>query len=222
MTEMLNIQPLNRKWVPISLDPQLFPLDIILFTAHELLTQLAIRIEGDPEEQLQVRIARRHTNIPLNDWKLLFQQKLVEVSVKECRWQQKADIREYLLAAAVSYDASMLDDVPQNLLKERKDKLIEAITYKIDVVDSRLDLSIRIGKNEFTLVRLKVFQVSNALKQICYFFPIRLENGCILCSSYPKVGGDMSVLKKRIRQELDNLNREIENVYEGALPLARG
>ena len=213
MSEMLNIQPLKRKWVSISLDPQLFPLDIILFTAHELLTQLAIRIEGDPEEQLQVRIARRHTNIPLNDWKLLFQRKLVEVSVKERRWQQKADIREYLLAAAVSYNASMLDDVPQNLLKERKDRLIEAITYKIDAVNSRLDLSIGVGKNEFTFVRLKIFQVSDALKQICYFFPIRLENGHILCSSYPKVGGDMSALKKRICQELDDLNQEVRDVY---------
>lgn len=220
MSEMLNIQPLKRKWITISLDPQLFPLDIILFTAHELLTQLAIRIEGDPESQLQVRITRRHTDIPLNDWKLLFQQKLIEVSLKESRWQQKADVREYLLAAAISYDASMLD-VPRNLLKERKDKLIEAITYKIDAVDNRLDISIGIGKNEFTLVRFKIFQVSDSLKQNCYFFSMRLENGHILCSSYPK-DWDMSTLKRRICEELDNFNKEIENVYEGALPLAHG
>lgn len=213
MSEMLNIQPLKQKWVTISVDPRLFPLDITLFTAHELLTQLAIRIEGDPEEQLHVRIARRHTNIPLNDWKLLFQQKLVEVSLKESRWQQKADIREYLLAAAVSYEASILDEVPQNLLKEKKDKLIETIIYEIDEVDNRLELSIGIEKNEFTLVRLKIFQVSNRLKQICYFFPIRLENGHILCSSYPKIGRDMPTLKKRICQEFDDLNQEIRDVY---------
>ena len=213
MSVLLNIQPLDRKWITISLVPQLFPLDIVLFTAYELLTQLALRIKGDPESQLQVKITPRQTDIPLNDWKLLFQQKLVEVSLKESRWQQKADIREYLLAAAVSYEASILDDVPQNLLKEKKDKLIEAITYKIDAVDSRLDLSIGIGKNEFTLVRLKIFQVSNALKQVCYFFPIRLENGHILCRSYPKVGGDMSALKKRIRQELDDHNKGIRDVY---------
>lgn len=217
MSEMLNIQPLKRKWITISLDPQLFPLDIILFTAHELLTQLAIRIEGDPEKQLQVRIARRHTNIPLDDWALLFRQKLVEVSLKENRWQQKADIREYLLASAISYDASMLDVAP-NLLTEKKDKLVEAVNYEIDAVDNRLDISIGIGKNEFTLVRLKVFQVSNRLKQICYFFPIRLENGHILCSTYPTKGSNMSILKKRICEKLDNLNREIENVYEGHCP----
>lgn len=203
------------------MDPQLFPLDIVLFTAHELLTQLAIRIEGDPESHLQVRITRRHTDIPLNNWKLLFQQKLVEVSLKQSLWQQKTDVREYLIASAVSYDASMLD-VPQNLLKEKKDKLIEVITYKIDVVDNHLDLSIGIGKNEFTLVRLKVFQISDRLKQICYFFPVRLENGHILCNSYPKKDRDMSAFKKRVCEEFDNLNMEVENVYEEALPLARG
>ncbi|MCY3721519.1 MAG: hypothetical protein OXG97_04810 [Candidatus Poribacteria bacterium] len=206
MNQLLKIQSAERKWIMISLDPQLFPLDVVLFTAHELLTQLAIRIEGNPENQLQVRIAQRHTDIPLGDWELLFQQKLIEVSLKESRWHQKTDIREYLLAAAVSYDAGILDDVPQNLLKEKKDKLIEAIKYEVGVVNDRLELSIGIGKNEFALVRLRIFQVSNTLKQICYFFPIRLENGHILCSSYSKVGRDMSALKKRICQELDDLN----------------
>ena len=212
MNQLLNIQALDRKSMAISLDLQLFPLDIILFTAHELLTQLAIRIEGDPEKQLQVRIARRHTDISLHDWALLFRQKLVEVSLKENRWQQKADMREYLLAPAISYDAGVLDLAP-NLPTERKDKLVEAVNYEIDAVDNRFDLSIRIGKNEFTLVRRKVFQVSNRLKRICYFFPIRLENGHILCSSYPKIGTDMSTLKKRICQEFDNLNQEIRDVY---------
>ena len=221
MNQLLNIQSLDRKWVAISLDPQLFPLDIILFTAHELLTQLVIRIEGDPEKQLQVRIAQRHTDIPLEDWVLLFRQKLVEVSLKENRWQQKADVREYLLASAISYDAGMLD-LASNLLTEQKDKLVEAVNYEIDAVNNRLDLSIGIGKNEFTLVRLKVFQVSNRLKRVCYFFPIRLKNGHILCSSYPKTDRDMPTLEKRIYEELDNLNREIENVYAGVLPLARG
>lgn len=212
MNQLLNIQALDRKSMAISLDLQLFPLDIILITAHELLTQLAIRIEGDPEEQLYVRIARRHTDISLHDWALLFRQKLVEVSLKENRWQQKSDMREYLLASAISYDAGMLD-LASNLLTEPKDKLVEAVNYEIDEVDNRFELSIGIGKNEFTLVRRKVFQVSNRLKQICYFFPIRLENGHILCSSYPKIGRDMSTLKKRICQEFGNLNQEIRDVY---------
>lgn len=205
MSHLLKIQSLERKWVTISLDPQLFPLDIILLTAYELLTQLAIRIEGDPEKQLHVRIARRHTDIPLEDWELLFRQKLIEVSVKENRWQQKTDVREYLLAAAISYNAGMLD-VPHNLLEERKDKLVEAIIYSIDTIDDRLNLSIGVGKNEFVLVRLKVFQIFDRLKQVCYFLPMRLENGHILCSSYAKKGWDMSTLKERICEELDNLN----------------
>ena len=212
MNQLLKIQALDRKSMAISLDLQLFPLDIILFTAHELLTQLAIRIEGDPEEQLHVRIARRHTDISLDDWALVFRQKLVEVSLKENRWQQKADMREYFLASAISYDAGMLDWMP-NLLTEQKNKLVEAVNYEMYAVDNRFELSIGIGKNEFTLVRRKVFQVSDRLKQICYFFPIRLENGHILCSSYPKIGTDMSTLKKRICQEFDNLNQEIRDVY---------
>ena len=212
MSEMLNIQPLKRKWATISLDPRLFPLDIVLLTAHELLTQLAIRIEGDPEQQLQIRIARRHTDIPLNDWVLLFQQKLIEVSLKEYRWLQKADVREYLLASAISYDPNMLDMAP-NLLREKKAKLIEAISYEIDMVGTRLDFSIGMVPNEFSLVRLRIFQISNSLKQVCYFFPIRLENGHILCSAYPKNGSDMSTLKKRICQELDDLNQEVRDVY---------
>ena len=220
MSQMLNIQPLKRKWITIFLDSQLFPLDIILFTAHELLTQLAIRIEGDPEQQLQVRIARRHTETPLDDWKLLFQQKLVEVSLKENRWQQKADIREYLLASALSYDTRMLGAEP-NLLREKKDKLLEAVNHKIVAVGHRLDISIGIKKNNFALARLKVFQVSNRLKQVCYFFPKRLENRHILCSSYPKEGWDIPTLRKQISEELDNLNREIENVYQGESPLTR-
>lgn len=212
MNQLLNIQALDRKSMAISLDLQLFPLDIILFTAHELLTQLAIRIEGDPAKQLRVRIARRHTDISLDDWALLFRQKLVEISLKENRWQQKADMQEYFLASAVSYDAGMLDLTP-NLLTERKDKLVEAVNYGIDAVDNRFELSIGIGKNEFTLLRREVFQISNRLKQICYFFPIRLENGHILCNSYPKTGRDMSTLKKRICQEFDNLNHEIRDVH---------
>ena len=221
MNQLLKIQSLERKWVTISLDPQLFPLDIILFTAYELLTQLAIRVEGDPEKHLYVRIARRHTDIPLEDWKLLFQQKLIEVSLKESKWQQKADIREYLLASAISYDTSILDAAP-NLLGEKKTKLMEAINYKHDMMENRLDFSMNVAGNEVDLVRFKVFQISNSLKQVCYFFPIRLEKGQIFCSAYQKIDWDMYTLEKRICEELDNLNMEIENVYEEALLPTRG
>ena len=127
------------------------------------------------------------------------------MSLKENRWQQKADVQEYLLAAAISYDASLLD-VPHNLLEERKDKLGEAIIYSIDTIDDRLNLSIGVGKNEFVLVRLKVFQIFDRLKQVCYFLPMRLENGYILCSSYAKKDWSISTLKERICVELDNLN----------------
>lgn len=211
MNQVLNIQPLERKWLTISLDPQLFPLHIILFTAHELLTQLAIRIEGDPEKQVHVRIAPRNTDLPLVEWELLFQQKLVEVSLKENQWQQKTDIREYLLAAAISYDAKMLD-VPQNLLKERKDKLVEAIAYRITAVDNHLNLSISIGKNEFTILRRKIFQISDSLEQICYFLPQQLENGHILCSSHPKNDDNLLSLKEHISEALNCLNPTVENV----------
>lgn len=213
MDHVLNIQPLNRKWVTVTLDPQLFPLHIVLFTAHELLTELAIRIQGDPENQLQVSITSRHTDMPLDYWELIFQQKLIEVSLKENRWHQKADIREYLIASAISYDRRTLDTGP-NLINEQKDKLLEVLTYQINTTeDDHINLSIGMGRNKLDFVRLKLFQISNRLKQLCYFFPIRLENGYILCSSYPKNGADMSIFKKRMSQELSNLDLEIGNVY---------
>ncbi len=213
MEPVLNIQPLNRRWIAVTLDPRLFPLHIVFFAAHELLTELVIRIQGDPEKQLSVRLTPRRTDMPVDYSALLFQQKLIEVSLKENRWHQKADIREYLLASAIAYDRRTLDTGP-NLINEQKDKLLEVLTYQINTTEgNHINLSIGIGRNKFDFVRLKLFQISNRLKQLCYFFPIRLENGYILCSSYPKNGADMSIFEKRMSQELNNLDLEIGNVY---------
>ena len=213
MDQALNIQPLNRKWMTVTLDPRLFPLHIVFFAAHELLTELVFRIQGDPEKQLRVRITPRGTDMPVDYCALIFQQKLIEVSLKENRWHQKADIREYLLASAIAYDHRMLDMEP-NLINDQKVKLLEALTYQINTTeDNHLNLSIGIGRNKFDYVRLKLFEISNRLKQFCYFFPTRLENGHILCSSYPKNGADMSIFEKRMSEELNILDLEIRNVY---------
>lgn len=202
MVERLNIRPLKREWLEILLDPRLFPLDIVLLSAYELLTKLAIRIEGEPAKQLQVRIARRHAGIPLCEWGLLFQQKLMEVSLKEHRWGQKAGVREYLLAAAISYDARMANP-PKDLLKESEEKLIEKLTYSVNSTATGLELVVKIGENGLSLARSKIFRAANRLTPACYLLPQRVESERIVCSVRPKKNYDVPSLKKQICNEFE-------------------
>ena len=73
---LLNIQPLTlpqntgpREWITITLDPKLYPLNIVLLAAYELISKrLAIRIEGNSGEHIQVRLSPGHQEASFDEW----------------------------------------------------------------------------------------------------------------------------------------------------------
>ena len=213
---LLNIQPLTppqktspRKWVTISVDPKLYPLNIILLAAYELISKrLAIRIEGNSGEHIQVRLSGGHQETYADEWGQLFQQKLMEVTLKEHQWAQKADVREYLLAAAISYDAAMADPPPDLLYRDEEDKCVEKLTYTLteDKTGNLLCL-IDIGAVGLTQILPKILQVVDELKKICHFFPQSVEGTQILCEVVPINRTEIATMRSRICVALESLNR---------------
>lgn len=213
---LLNIQPLTppqktspREWVTVSLDPKLFPLNIVLLAAYELISKrLAIRIEGDPEGQTQVRLSFGDPEASADEWGQLFQQKLMEVTLKEHQWAQKADVREYLLAAAISYDAALVDPPPDLLCRDKEEECVEKLTYTLteDKTGNLLCL-IDIGRVGLTQVLPEILQVADELKEICHFFPQSVEGTQIFCEVVPISRTKIPIVKNRICAELESLNR---------------
>ena len=213
---LLNIQPLTppqktspREWITISVDLKLYPLDIVLLASYELVSKkLSIRIEGNSGEHVQVRLSAGHQEASFDEWGQLFQQKLMEVSLKEHRWQQKADVREYLLAAAISYDASMADPPPDLLRGEVEEKCVEKLVYTLtEEKTGNLRCLIDIGKVGLTQVLPKVLQVADQLKECCHFFPQSAEGPRILCTVIPIDDTEIPTMKDRICAELESLSR---------------
>lgn len=208
---LLNIQPLTppqetspREWVTISLDPKLYPLNIVLLAAYGLVSKkLPIRIEGDPNEQLQVRLGGGHQETSVDERRQRFQQKLMEVSLKEHQWEQTADVREYLLTAAISYDAAMVDPPPNLLHQEVEEKCLEKLTYTLteDKTGNLLCL-IDIGRVGLTQVLPEILQVADELKGICHFFPQGVEGTQILCEIVPINRTEIPIVRSRIYEEL--------------------
>ena len=216
---LLNIQPLTppqktspREWITISVDPKLYPLDIVLLASYELVSKkLAIRIEGNSGEHIQVRLSPGHQEASSDEWGQLFQQKLMGVTLKEHQWGQKADVREYLLAAAISYDAAMADPPPNLLRGEVEEKCVEKLTYALteDKTGSLLCL-IDIGNNELIQVLPKVLQVADQLKEGCHFFPQSAEGPRILCTVIPIDDTEIPTMKDRICAGLESLSRSCQ------------
>ena len=208
---LLNIQPLTspqetspREWVTITLDPKLYPLNIVLLAAYELVSKkLPIRIEGDPNEQLQVKLSPGHQEASVDEWRRLFQQKLMEVSLKEHQWEQTADVREYLLTAAISYDAAMVDPPPDLLRQEVEEKCLEKLTYTLteDKTGNLLCL-IDIGRVGLAQALPKILQVADELEQMCHFFPQSVEGTQILCEVIPINRSEIPAVRSRIYEEL--------------------
>ena len=213
---LLNIQPLTplqktspREWVTVSLDPKLFPLNIILLAAYELISKrLAIRIDGDPNEQTQVRLSFGDQEAAADEWGQLFQRKLMEVTLKEHQWGQKADVREYLLTAAISYDAALADPPPDLLYRGEKEKYVEKLTYTLteDKTGNLLCL-IDIGSNGLTQVLPKILQIADELKGVCHFFPQSVKGTQILCEVVPINKTEIPTVRSNICAEIESLNR---------------
>ena len=208
---LLNIQPLTppqetgpREWITITLDPKLYPLNIVLLAAYELISKkLAIRIEGNSREHIQVRLSPGHQEASFDEWGQLFQQKLMEVTLKEHQWEQKADIREYLLAAAISYDAAMADPPPDLLHRDEEERCVEKLTYTLtEGKTGNLLCLIDIGRVGLTQVLPKILRVVDELKGICHFFPQSVEGTQILCEVVPINGTEIPTVRSRIYEEL--------------------
>ena len=212
---LLNIQPLTppqetgpREWITITLDPKLYPLNIVLLAAYELISKkLAIRIKGNSGEHIQVRLSFGGQEASADEWGQLFQQKLMEVILKEHQWGQKADVREYLLAAAISYDAAMADPPPDLLCRGEEAKCVGKLTFTLteDKTGNLLCL-IDIGRVGLTQALPEILQVADELKGICHFFPQSVEGTQILCEVVPINRTEIPTVRSRICAELKSLN----------------
>ena len=213
---LLNIQPLTspqktspRESITITLAPKLYPLKIVLLAAYELVSKkLAICIEGDPGKEIQVRLSSGHQEASFDEWGQLFQQKLMEVTLKEHQWEQKADIRGYLLTAAISYDEALVDPPPDLLCRDEEEKCVRKLTFTLteDNTGNLLCL-IDIGRVGLTQALPKILQVADQLKECCHFFPQSMEEAQILCKVVPINKVEISTVKSRICAEFECFNR---------------
>ena len=213
---LLNIQPLTppqktgpREWITITLDPKLYPLNIVLLAAYELISKrLAIRIEGNSGEHIQVRLSFGGQEASFDEWGQLFQQKLMEVTLKEHQWEQKADVREYLLAAAISYDEALVDPPPDLLDRNEEERCVRKLTFTLtEAKIGNLLCLIDIGRVGLAQVLPKILQVADELKEICHFFPQSVEGTQILCEVVPINRTEIPAVKNIICAELDSLSR---------------
>ena len=212
---LLNIQPLTppqktgpREWITITLDPKLYPLNIVLLAAYELISKkLAIRIEGNSGEHIQVRLSFGGQETSADEWGQLFQQKLMEVTLKEHQWGQKADVREYLLTAAISYDEALVDPPPDLLRRDEEERCAEKLTFTLtEEKTGNLLCLIDIGRVGLIQALPEILQVADELKGICHFFPQSVEGTQILCEVVPINRTEIPTVRSRICAELKFLN----------------
>ncbi|MFW5991384.1 MAG: hypothetical protein ACOCQX_04085 [Candidatus Nanoarchaeia archaeon] len=109
----------QKKEQILYLNPKLYPLDVVYSAAYLFLDKAFISLDGDPERNIQVRIAPRE-EINLNDVVGAFKNELINYGEYKINFQRNKDIRNLIVQKAlVTNDPtletkSLSQDVPKD------------------------------------------------------------------------------------------------------------
>jgi len=196
---------LKSDWTQVVLDPQIFPVPIVLNAAYMLLSRFAFRIEGDPESTITVRL-RPLDSHSVEDAEYLLNRALIRASINAYQMAQTAEIRRYFLKASLSFEGAERDF--ESVLRQREpEPPLEPVRYSVvpDLSGKLIHVSIELGTNRLNCLLLSLFYVAEGLSDECWFVIREVKDGRIIAHVKPK-RGTLDTVAMKLEEELSELS----------------
>lgn len=196
---------MKKSWTQVVLDPQIFPVTIVLNAAYMLLNRFSIRIEGDPESAIMVRL-RPIDPHSAEDSDYILNRALVRTSINAYQMVRTAEVRHYFLQASLSFEEPERDFT--SILEQMEPELpLEHVGYSVvpDRSGELIRISIELGENHTNLLLLSLFYVAERLNDECWLVIREIKDGCIIGEAKPKCCPLDTVILK-LEEELAKLS----------------
>ena len=196
---------LKKSWIQVVLDPQIFPVTIVLNAAYMLLNKFSFRIEGDPESAIAVRLRPLDSHLT-EDAEYLLNRALMRASINAYQMEQTAEIRHYFLKASLSFEETDRDFA--SVLEQKEPEVpLEPVQYSVvtDLSGELIRISVDLGKNHLERLLLSLFYVAERLNDECWLVIREVKDGCIIGEVKPKHGALDTVILK-LGEELTQLS----------------
>ena len=197
----------KKSWIQVVLDPQIFPVTIVLNAAYMLLNKFSFRIEGDPESAIEVRLRPLDPHLAEHA-EYLLNRALMRASINAYQVAQTAEIHRYFLKASLSFEGGDRDF--DSVLEQRGSEVpLESVGYSLvtDLSEELIRVSVDIGKNHLEQLLLSLFYVGERLDDECWFVIREVKDGCITGELKPKRGVLDTVILK-LEEELTQLSNK--------------
>ena len=170
-----------------------------------LLNRFFLRIEGDPESTIVVRL-KPIDSCPSDDAEYLLNKALMRASINAYQMARTAEIRRYFLQASLSFEAPERDFA--SVLEQAEPEVpLESVEYSVvtDLSGELIRVSVDIGENHLKRLLLSLFYVSERLNDDCWIVMRKVKNGRIIAHAKPKRGTLDAVILK-LEEELTQLS----------------
>ena len=185
------------------IDPQIFPLEIVIDAAYWLINRLDFRIEGDPKKEILVHIKPRLEGMSHEQAQVLFDDELIGSFVTRYYWHVNSKIRHHFIHAALSLTPHETDIWA---LRD-KNEILNAVNYQIvqGAYPELIVLCVDLHDNlEPLLTRL--LSMAKQLSSIAHFTSFGIKDGKLTFKVKPKNDFHMNTLKARLHKGFDALS----------------
>ncbi|HIE27144.1 TPA: hypothetical protein EYP66_07650 [Candidatus Poribacteria bacterium] len=194
---------MNEQFVKIFVNPKVFPLHTVFSASYALLEQLSIRIEGDLQKEIIVKLKPKDSTESAEHVKELFNEKLMDCALDEYRSMAASDIRNYFVRTALSFDADDEVDLWSSQSSE-KEGYLENISYHISPYEEGvMELSIDAKQKKNNLLE-RIFSIAKRLRADCSFEVKEVGNDMVICKLKLKNGCDLEALNEKLEHELQS------------------
>jgi His-Xaa-Ser system protein HxsD len=101
----------KKEVVSISINPKIFPLDVIYSAAYVFLDKAYVIIDGDPEEEIVIELKPKDASIELETLGREFNNELLNYSAYKVQSEKNASIRQLIIQRALFTNDSELEKI---------------------------------------------------------------------------------------------------------------
>lgn len=131
----INNMEVNKKagFVLVSLNPKIYPLDIVYSAAYAMIDKVWVIIDGHPEEEIFVELKPKQ-KMSLEELGRLFNEELLNYAFYKTMAQQNKEVREAIIKRAFLTNTQEMQP-SQDIRKTEAER--EELSYMDDQVDER-------------------------------------------------------------------------------------
>lgn len=97
----------DRNYVIVSVNPKIYPIDIVQLAAYVMIDKAYVILDGDPNQEISVELRSKVSNISAEEIGREFNNQLLNYVVYKLQSEKNKDIKDALIKAALEKDKAI-------------------------------------------------------------------------------------------------------------------